>query len=287
MKRILVLHTGGTIGMVTGPRGLVPQSGLVEGALTRLAPPDIDLTVESFDPLIDSAEMGPSVWNRLIDRIADWSGGGVIITHGTDTMAFTGAALAAALPGLTVPVILTGAMKPLGVPGDAEDNLILALNAVSVYGPGVWLAFAGRIMFGASVVKHHSTADDSFRETHPATPMRGPFSPRRFADKRLAILTLAPGLGNAADAVEAALDHLDGAVLRVFGSGTVMQDRRLLSILSAATTRGCRIVAVSQCERGGLAPGAYAAGEALWEAGVENGGTMTAERALAELWLDI
>jgi L-asparaginase len=141
-------------------------------------------------------------------------------------------------------------------------------------------------MAGASVVKHHSTAADAFRETHPTAPPRGAFLPRRFAERRLAILTLAPGLGTSADAVEAALDRLDGAVLRVFGAGTVMQDPRLLSVLSSAIGRGCRIVAVSQCEQGGLTPGAYAAGEALWALGVENGGTMTAERALADLWLE-
>ncbi|MCV2871095.1 asparaginase domain-containing protein [Defluviimonas sp. WL0050] len=287
MTRILVLHTGGTIGMAHGPNGLAPQPGLVEEALIRLAPPKLDLTIHSFDPLIDSAEMGPAVWNRLIDRIAEWSGDGIIFTHGTDTMAFTGAALSAALPGLPIPVVLTGSMKPLGVPGDAESNLILALDAVSGAAPGVWLAFSGRILTGASVVKHHSSAPDSFRETQAAISMRGPFAPRHFPDRKLAILTLAPGFGAAVDAFGAALEHLDGAILRVFGAGTMMQDPKLLSVLSAATGRGCRIVAVSQCERGGLTPGAYAAGEALWASGVENGGTKTAERALADLWLDL
>jgi len=98
-------------------------------------------------------------------------------------------------------------------------------------------------------------------------------------------LTLSPFVP--ARAIDGALRALDGAVLRVFGAGTAMSDPLLEEVLSAATARGCRIRAVSQCETGGLTPGAYAAGAPLWRAGVENGGMETPEAALARIWLDL
>ncbi len=113
MDEVLVLHTGGTISMVPGPQGLAPAPGVLEAALTRIAPQDVRVTVDAFDPLIDSAQMGPDHWNRLIERIVAFGGRGVIVTHGTDTMPFTGAALSQALAGIGLPVVLTGAIDLL------------------------------------------------------------------------------------------------------------------------------------------------------------------------------
>lgn len=284
MTEVLVLHTGGTIGMAPGPDGLVPASGVVEKTLQHLAPDGVDLAIHTFEPLVDSAEIGPAHWNRMVDLVAGFGGVGVIITHGTDTMAFTGAALSQALAGISLPVILCGAMCPLHSGGDAEANLALALEAATTAPPGVWLAFAGRLLPAAGLVKHDTQGDDVFRSV-PQTAVQGDFRPRHFATLRLAILTLSPGIPPAA--VGAALAELDGAVLRVFGAGTVMSSPMLEEVLSAAVARGCRIRAVSQCEMGGLAPGAYAAGAPLWRAGVENGGTETPEVALARLWADL
>lgn len=292
MAEILLLHTGGTIGMAPGPDGLAPAKGLVEAAARRLAPADARLTLHVFDPLIDSSAIGPDHWNAMLEvidtfaaRCADMPGrAGVIITHGTDTMAFTGAALAQALAGLPLPVLLCGSMQPLGVEGDAEGNLKLALDAVREGPAGVRLAFNGAIMAAAGLVKHNSQDADAFRSV-PQAPLSGPYRRRRFADKRLAILTLSPGLP--AGALAGALAELDGAVLRVYGAGTAMADPALEAALAQAVQRGCRIRAVSQCEEGGLSPGSYAAGAMLWRAGVENGGPETPEAALAHLWIEL
>jgi L-asparaginase len=284
MTDVLVLHTGGTIGMVPGPEGLTPAAGVVEAALAALAPAGVTLRVEAFNPLLDSADVGPAHWNRITDRIAAFRGRGVVVTHGTDTMTFTGAALAQSLQGVGCPVVLCGAMQPLNTGGDAEANLAQALNAALHGPPGVWLAFAGRLMPGAGLIKHHTGAADAFRSVAQA-PLPGPFRPRRFAPLRLAILTVTPGLPPAA--LGAMLVELDGAVLRVFGAGTVMASPVLEEVLSAAVAAGCRIRAVSQCESGGLTPGAYEAGAPLWRAGVENGGTETPEAALARLWIEM
>jgi L-asparaginase len=283
MKTILIVHTGGTIGMKAGPMGLAPAEGLIEGAFQDAIPQDVRLQFHRFSPLVDSAEIGPKAWNEIIEVITSFEGAGVIVTHGTDTMAFTGAALSQALSDLSIPVVLCGSMVPLGMKGDAEANLALALMAVCTKPTGVWLAFAGKTLPAAGLVKHHSHDADAFRSVPQA--LASTHTLRKFSDLRLAILTLSAGMPSAV--LRAALNELDGAVLRVFGAGTAMSDPELMAALQAAINRGVRIRAVSQCEQGGLEIGAYAAGAALWEAGVENGGIETAEVALIRLWLEM
>ena len=267
-----LIHTGGTIGMVPSLQGLVPAPGVVEAAVGDRA------QVTIFDPLVDSAAIGAADWNRMLDRI-EAVDDPVVITHGTDTMAYTGAALSQALAGRAAPVILCGSMAPLGSGGDAEANLDLALSARP--GPGVWLAFAGRLIPAAGLVKQDSHGTDSFRAV-PQAPLSLPTA-RRFRPARIGILTLTPGIPVAM--VSAALTELDGCVLRIFGAGTAPPDPALYRALSAAHQRGCALRAVSACETGGLSPGAYAAGAALWESGVQNGGRETAEAAFVRLWL--
>lgn len=280
--QLLLIHTGGTIGMAETPAGLAPKRGLVEAALEARLGAETTLASHVFDPLLDSADVGPGHWNDILDVIRSHPDAAIIITHGTDTMAFTGAALAQALAGENRRVILCGSMHPLGAGGDAEENLSLAVDAATAAEPGVFLAFAGKLLQADGLVKHDSHAVDAFR----AQPQDRPDVPRhrRFTDRRLAILTLSPGIPAAM--VEAALSQLDGAVLRVFGSGTAMADAALLQVLSNAVAGGKRLRAVSQCEAGGLAPGTYAAGAGLWSTGIENGGRETPEAALIHLWLN-
>lgn len=266
--------------MVPGPQGLRPGEGVLEAALAQQLPKGVSVTVERFEPLVDSSDVGPADWNRMLDRIEGWQGRGVIVVHGTDTMAYTGAALASALVDSALPIVLCGSMVPLGQGGDAEGNLALALQTALTGPKGVWLAFAGKVMPAAGLVKHDSHRADAFR----AQP-QSHFIParQRFEARNFAVLTLTPGLPAAA--VAAILAQLDGAVLRVFGAGTMMADPEMERVLREAVARGCRLRAVSQCEAGGLAPAAYAAGAGLWAAGVQNGGSETPELALARLWL--
>lgn len=281
MQKLLLIHTGGTIGMVPGPNGLMPQDGLVESAIAVRLPDGVTLCRHVFVPLIDSADIRPQDWNVMLDVIDAHPDVPVIVTHGTDTMAFTGAALSQALAGLGRRVVLCGSMVPLGQGGDAEGNLDLALQSVFDAEPGVMLAFADKILPAAGLVKHDSHGHDAFR-SQPQAMLPEP-NWRRFDARRLAILTLSPGLP--AEVLHAALSVLDGAVLRVYGAGTATSDTATLAVLAKAVASGTPLLAVSQCEVGGLAPGAYAAGAGLWGNGVENGGTRTPEAALISLWL--
>jgi L-asparaginase len=280
--KLLLIHTGGTIGMAETPEGLAPRKGLVEEAITKRLPDGAQLIADVFDPLLDSADVGPGHWNRILETIRNHPEASVIITHGTDTMAFTGAALSQALVAEKRRVILCGSMLPLGQEGDAEGNLDLAITAAADKGEGVFLAFAGKLLPAGGLVKHHSHEADAFRSQPQANPDLP--NQRLFKDQKLAILTLSPGIP--ATGLKAMLDCLDGAVLRIFGAGTAMNDPDVLRVIRDAVSAGKALRAVSQCEAGGLSPGAYAAGAGLWGTGIQNGGKETPEAALIHLWLN-
>ncbi len=176
-------------------------------------------------------------------------------------------------------VVLTGSMHPLGVAGsDAEANLALAIATALGGKPGLHLAFNGEILPAGRVSKVNSTEAAAFAVTGTAD-LAEPSARRYDTSKSLGLVTLTPGLSP--KGLGAMLDTFDGAVLRVFGAGTM--PATLAETLFAR--KGKPMIAVSQCAAGGLAPGSYAAGAALWAAGVENGGQMSAEQALSRLWL--
>ncbi len=168
--KLLLIHTGGTIGMADTPEGLAPRKGLVEEAISKRLPDGTELIADVFDPLLDSADVGPAHWNRMLETIRHYPEAAVIITHGTDTMAFTGAALSQALAGEARRVILCGSMLPLGQDGDAEGNLDLAISAAAIEASGVHLAFAGKLLAADGLVKHHSHEADAFRAQPQAIP---------------------------------------------------------------------------------------------------------------------
>ena len=290
--RILAINTGGTIGMVRTDRGFAPEKGVVAQALNALAPAsDGRLTVEAldFDPLIDSADAMPEDWNRIARAIATGHDlyDGFLVVHGTDSMAYSTAALCFALEGLAKPIVLTGSMLPL--PEDGSDgirNLSDALAALTSAPPGVWLQFAGKLLHGARLRKIHSTAFEAFTASPwDAPPLRpgAVFRRHEYRLRDIAVLTTAPGMSPAL--LRQAAKHCDAILLRCYGSGTVPNTAALREALLAARKRGIPVLAVSQCAEGGVAFGTYAAGNLLIEAGVIDGGNMTAEAAYAKLML--
>lgn len=289
---ICIIHTGGTIAMRQGAEGLEPAEGVLQAGLEALARAGIargQTEVVQLDPLIDSANARFSDWNRIGQVIHDGAARyrGFVVTHGTDTLAYTAAALSFALMGLTRPVVVTGSMHPLETPEtDARRNLGDALLAAQTATSGVWVQFAGKLMAGARVRKAHSNADDAFTsragEASLRASLRGgapAFLP--YGAPEIAVLSMAPNTSPRAFA--AALGTLDGAVLRVFGAGTIPNDPEIEGALMAAQARGALMIAVSQSENGGVALGAYAAGAAMARAGVVDGGQITESCAYAKL----
>lgn len=290
MKRCLIIHTGGTIGMVRGVEGFRPEAGILENVAREMfRARNIFVKIQLITPLIDSANATPADWNRITSAIGEAAGeaDAVIVTHGTDTMGFAAAALTLALEGLSVPVVLTGAMVPLSEPGsDGAANLSFALDAALAAEPGVWVAFAERLMHGARVQKRHSMALDAFGASpsdRPPLRTGEAFTRHAFGTAEIAVVPVAPG--GSMRPIVAATQCADGVVLRVFGSGTVPGSQDLQSALQTATQRGIPVVAISETLFGGTRLGTYAAGNVLVQNGVIDGRDMTLEAAYAKLHL--
>lgn len=283
--RTLLIHTGGTIGMVASNDGFVPQEGVVEAHATQLTVNKVDIT--PLRPLIDSANAAPRDWGRIAEVIANQHDDydGFVVTHGTDTLAYTASALAFALEGLNKPVVVTGSMLPLSVEGnDGAANLSDALNASIAAPKGVWVQFAGHLMHGARTRKSHSTQFDAFRVNEGGDPPAQTGTHlinHTYGDHNVAILAMAPGMPT--ELFQYAAEHSDALLLRAYGSGTAPESDRLVKALQTAQNRNIPVLAVSQCPEGGMALGTYAAGAILRDNGVIDGRDMTVEAAYAKL----
>ncbi|SMC28295.1 L-asparaginase [Andreprevotia lacus DSM 23236] len=306
---LLVIYTGGTLGMRAGPQGLAPAPAWLSGLLAEHYP---GLTVREYTPLLDSSAMGPADWNRIGSDIAAHADqfDGFVVLHGTDTLAWTASALSFMLQGLGKPVVLTGAMLPWEVDGsDAPGNVAAAL-ALAQDGrmQEVAVVFAGVAYRGCRVRKVDCEAAAAFAS--PNAPALGRFDPQaerwqltrqsstpggdiapafRFqpvADyARIVQLALAPGHTPAALAGLLQPDLLDGVVLQSFGAGNLPDPPVLLAALARCAGR-VPLVNLSLCPQGRTTPGQYAAGSALAALGVWDGADMTPEAALAKLyWL--
>jgi L-asparaginase len=301
VNNLLVLYTGGTIGMLETPQGLAPGGGFEARMRDYLAAhresPGIRWTLRELSPLLDSANMQQANWLAMCDAIVEAvkkdGHDGILVLHGTDTLAYSAAALSFLLLGLDVPVVLTGSMLPAGAAdSDAWSNLCGALSLFeSGVENGVHLYFAGQLLHGARASKLRSEAFDAFtalpryREGQRAeqVPAVLTYCQPRVA-VNLAVLPVFPGLQAAH--VRALIDSgVKGLVLECYGSGTgPSDDQALLQVLSDARQRGVLMVAISQCPQGSVKFDTYAAGSRLRDAGLVSAGGMTREAALGKLF---
>ncbi|MFN9528128.1 MAG: asparaginase [Pseudomonadaceae bacterium] len=299
-EKLLVLYTGGTIGMQMSVDGLAPASGFEARMRTQQASENVSelpqWTFRELLPLIDSANMNTGHWLALRDEIVTavqtHGHDAVLVLHGTDTLAYSAAALSFLLLGLDVPVVLTGAMQPAGVDGgDAWPNLFGAMRALyRGVKPGVHLYFNGQLLHGARCSKLRSDAFDAFqvlprqRQAERATvdariDFRQPRQP-----VNLAVLPLHPAVQ--AGQLQALLaSGVQGLLLECYGSGTgPAGDAQLMSVQREAHQRGVVLAAISQCPQGHVQFGVYAAGSRLAEVGLVSCGGMTREAALGKLF---
>ncbi|WP_060485607.1 asparaginase [Pseudomonas sp. NBRC 111123] len=300
VKNLLVLYTGGTIGMLETAEGLAPAGGFDTRMREHLAQltdaPQVQWTLQEMNPLLDSANMQQHNWLAMRDAIVaavDAGHDGVLVLHGTDSLAYSAAALSFLLLGLPVPVLLTGSMLPAGAPGsDAWDNLCGALRQVEQgLEAGVHLYFHGQLLHGCRTSKLRSEAFDAFaalprhREGERATELPAALGYRqRRQPVNLAVMPVFPGLQAAH--LKALLDSgVQGLLLECYGSGTgPSDDQALLEVLRAARQRGVLLAAISQCPEGSVVFDTYAAGNRLRGAGLVSGGGMTREAALGKMF---
>jgi L-asparaginase len=300
VKNLLVLYTGGTIGMLETAEGLAPAGGFDTRMREHLAQltdaPQVQWTLQEMTPLLDSANMQQHNWLAMRDAIVaavDAGHDGVLVLHGTDSLAYSAAALSFLLLGLPVPVLLTGSMLPAGAPGsDAWDNLCGALRQVEQgLEAGVHLYFHGQLLHGCRTSKLRSEAFDAFaalprhREGERATELPAALGYRQQRQPvNLAVMPVFPGLQAAH--LKALLDSgVQGLLLECYGSGTgPSDDQALLEVLRAARQRGVLLAAISQCPEGSVVFDTYAAGNRLRGAGLVSGGGMTREAALGKMF---
>ena len=273
--------------------------------LADAAMPEIELL--EFDPLLDSADMVPADWERIATSIAERypEVDGVVVLHGTDTMAFTASALSFLLDGLAKPVVVTGSQLPLvEVRSDARENLFAALqlaarddlHEVCVY-------FNGKLLRGNRSTKVSASGYDAFDSPNEAPlgsvgvdvtlrsgaarpPQSGPLRVHPVRDVTVAALRLFPGIR--AELLHNVLQPpVQGVVLETYGAGNApTREPALLDAVREATARGVVVVNCTQCLHGRVDMSGYATGSALLDVGVVSGADMTPEAALSKLiWL--
>ena len=295
-NHIMVLYTGGTIGMQASANGLAPASGFEARMREQLAHlPAPTWRFREMAPLIDSANMTPAYWQRLHSAVVEAVDEGcdaVLILHGTDTLAYSAAARSFQLLGLPAPVVFTGSMLPAGVPdSDAWENVSGALAALGDgLAPGVHLYFHGALMAPTRCAKIRSFGRHPFaalqRNGGVAKAQALPAALDYRQPKALAnvgVLPLVPGID--AGQLDALVDSgIQALVLECFGSGTGPSDNpAFLASLQRAQDRHIVVVAITQCHEGGVELDVYEAGSRLRGVGVLSGGGMTREAVFGKL----
>ena len=295
-NNVMVLYTGGTIGMQASANGLAPASGFEARMREQLANQPVPAwRFREMSPLIDSANMTPAYWQRLrvaVIEAVEAGCDGVLILHGTDTLAYSAAAMSFQLLGLPAPVVFTGSMLPAGVPdSDAWENVSDALAALGGGLPaGVHLYFHGALMAPTRCAKIRSFGRHPFAALQrngggakaEAIPAALDYrQPKALAN--VGVLPLVPGI--AAVQLDALIDSgIRALVLECFGSGTGPSDNpAFLASLQRAQNQGVVVVAITQCHEGGVELDVYEAGSRLRGVGVLSGGGMTREAAFGKL----
>jgi len=310
---ILMMYTGGTLGMVYDTNGQLKPFDFeqIEDNLPEIDRFDFTLTVIAFDHPIDSSNVTPQHWIRWAGIIAENYDlyDGFVILHGTDTMAYSASALSFLLEGLNKPVIFTGAQLPIGsIRTDARENLITALEIASAKNekgepqvPEVCIYFHSRLLRGNRAKKVESAQFDAFySENYPPLAEAGisidyrplliqPYDANRkltvqqHMDDRVAILKLFPGISR--HVVEGLLQarELKAVVLETYGSGNAPTESWFVSSLSEAIKSGISVLNVSQCLGGRVIQGHYATSKQLLDIGVLSGADITTEAAVTKL----
>ena len=309
MKNILIIYTGGTIGMINTSNGYAPKEGYMGEALKSIPTlykngmPHFDLF--EMKPLLDSSNMTVNEWNRIgkliVDKYDEYDG--FVILHGTDTMAYTASALSFMLENLSKPVILTGSQIPLfELRSDGSDNLITSLIIASdnrIH--EVCLYFGGTLLRGNRATKYSSDGLIAFiSPSYPALAEAGitiKYNEKALLPKPTGKIRLQPlenipiGVIKVFPGIQFSLfesimtDRLKGIVIETFGNGNIPGDgNALLPIIEKAFSNGTVLTVCSQCPQGTVRLGAYETSDALKKAGAVSGYDITTEAAVSKLY---
>ena len=306
-KRIYVAFTGGTIGMKASTQGYVPVKGHLISAINAI--PDFhrsempDFTINEYSPLIDSANMEPSDWQRIADDImANYDAyDGFVVLHGTDTMAYTSSALSFMFENLSKPIIVTGSQIPLSqLRSDGQVNLLNSLYIAANYPVcEVGLFFNNKLYRGNRSSKVYADGFDAFDSPNMPPLLEAAINIRLIAGiteelnhhqvtlkkitpQPIGVIHLYPGINSIL--IENILKQpVKALIIRSYGVGNAPQNPKLLACLAKAHQQGIIIINSSQCLKGTVDMGGYATGSALSDCGVIGAKDMTLEATLTKL----
>jgi L-asparaginase len=311
MTNVLIIYTGGTIGMINDPKSgvLVPFNfEQITDHVPELKRLKYQFKVHSFDPLIDSSNMSPEVYKELAQLIKKEYDqyDGFVVLHGSDTMSYTASALSFMIENLGKPVIFTGSQLPVnGIRTDAKENLITALEIAAEKRKGksmvpeVCIYFDYKLFRANRSFKYNSEKFEAFRSpNYPILAEAGVYlkfnknvilkpsvEPVKFhtkLDSAIGILKLYPGISPAI--VKSALSaECKAVIMETFGSGNTSTQEWFLNLLKEALDGGKLILNISQCKVGTVELGRYETSRKLLEMGVISGFDMTFEAAVTKL----
>ncbi len=300
-KKILLLTTGGTIASVPGGEGLVPhRSGVMERELEQLRT-YYSITVQDV-MCLDSSNIRPEEWQLIAQTVFEQRQGydGIVISHGTDTMAYTASAVTFMLPDIDLPVVFTGSQLPLtDMLSDGPDNLRTAFAMAASGCPGVFLAFDRKVMLGCRAVKVRASGFSAFESVNAryaalvsnlGLVVDPQVLPKFQGQSRLCpnisrevfLLKLTPGLNPAVFDMLAAMGY-KGIVIEAFGLGGMNVLHRGLRGIRRCVEDGVSIVVTTQCLYDSANLEVYQVGSKLLELGVIQGRDMTSEAAMTKL----
>lgn len=312
-KAILIIYTGGTIGMKQDPETgtLVPFNfEQIKDEVPELKKFRFRIATISFNPLIDSSDIQPDFWVRLVQLIKDNynSYNGFVILHGTDTMSYTASALSFMLQNLSKPVILTGSQLPIGMlRTDGKENLISAIEIASDTKNGtpivqeVCVFFQNMLFRGNRTMKYNAENFNAFRsENFPPLAeagitirynhaelakcySSGELEVHTALDTNVVVLKLFPGIQPQALDGILAIKGLRAVVLETFGAGNASTGEWFIGRIKNAVAKGIIILNITQCPAGRVEMDLYDTGVQLKKAGVNSGYDLTVEAALAKL----
>jgi len=300
-KHILLLTTGGTIACAPGEEGLEPRRSAIMAETLEQLRHHYDITVRDV-MCLDSSNIRPAEWQQIAKCIfenrLDYDG--VVVSHGTDTMAYTASAVTFMLPNIDKCVVFTGSQLPLtDVLSDGPDNLRTAFAMAALGHPGVFVAFDRKVMLGCRAVKVRASGFSAFESVNAryvgmvgsgGLAVNPKMLPKFTGEPRLLpevsqtafLLKLTPGLS---PAIFDALTDLGykGIVIEAFGLGGINVINRGLQGIRNAVESGITVVVTTQCLYDSSDLRVYQVGNKLLELGVVQGRDMTSEAALTKL----
>lgn len=310
---ILLIYTGGTIGMVkdveTGTLHAFNFDNLLM-QIPELKLLDCNVETISFEDPIDSSNMNPEYWIQIADIIEshykDFDG--FVVLHGSDTMSYTASALSFVLENLEKPIVFTGAQLPIGdLRTDAKENLITSIQIASLRHNDtpaikeVCLYFEYKLYRANRTTKINAEHFQAFKSlNYPCLAESGvhlkinhqyllktvsnkALKVQRKLNNNIALLKLFPGITPAYVNNVLSTPRLKAIILETYGSGNCTTDQWFLNALKNAISNGIYFINVTQCVGGGVDMGQYATSSHLKEIGVISGKDMTTESAITKL----